>query len=309
MVKLNRPKIIVKFLWNNFGALKIFSTVLCLYLILDLFQQYLFKKPTLTSTTRTFLTSKNFPVITLCHQEQIDKESLESNGFKNIFYYRTGMGDITYRNGTHQRVSWKGNGSKTVYEVHDEIPLLKSAIDCPKNSSFWFERKQNDLENNRVGRKRLSFKLTRALYPNHRCCKVNIQNLEDVNIIKAIRIADTTLNSNKNFSSYKLYLSDQISDSPFKLAKEFNLGDEMSITSKEIGLHKRYKVKVSQEHHVEDDPKYPCIKYHENGEYGECLEQEMIKNVQRQLNCTPPWVTDNKVKNQYQIFAIICRLL
>ena len=290
-------KIIFKYLWNNYGALKILFMAAGFYLIFDLFWKYLVEKPTLTSSTRTEITSRSFPVITVCHHEQIDKSSLESNGIKNLFYYRSGGGDPSYNNGTHQTISWNGNSSKGVYEVYDEIALLKSAIDCPKNSSFWYKKKQKDFEgSNLVGRKPLYFNLTMALYPNHKCCKANLPNLEDVEIIKAIRIADATFNPNKIFRSFRLYLSDQISDTPFTLAKNFNLGDEITITNNEtLELHKRYKVKVSQEHHIDGDPKYPCINYLKHGEYGKCLEKEMIKSVLKHLNCTPPWLTANKV--------------
>ena len=289
---MNISRILIKFLWKDFGAVKIFCTILCLGLIFDIFFKFLVEKPTLTSATKTFFTGRNFPVITLCHHEQIDKPSLESNGFKNFYYYRTGL-PLTNGNGTHVKISWNVNGSEGAIE--DKIAFLKSAMDCPWNSSFSFEKIRNDFEGNMLERKPLYFHLTRALYPNHRCCKANIKDHYDANIIKAIRIADTTLKPNKNLSSYKIYLSDQISDSPFTLAKKFDLGDEIAITSDETGWHKRYKIKVSQEKHVEGDPKYPCIKYHQHGEYGECLEKEMIKHVKKQLNCTPPWVTDNKV--------------
>ena len=288
-------KNIKTFLWNDFGALKIFFTTLCSGLIFHISFEYLVEKPTLTSTRKTFFTAKLFPVITLCHHDQIDKKSLESEGFRNSYFYRTGEGDITSRNDTHQRISWNGNGTNSVYEVHDKITLLRTPIDCPNNSYFWFERKRNDLVENVVEMKPLSFNLTRVLYPNHMCCKVNIPDLKEENLIKAISI--TTLNSNENFMSYKLYLSDQISDSPFTLTEKFNLGDEIIINKNEIGWHKNYKVKMSQEHHVEGDPKYHCIKYHQHGEYGGCLEKKMIEIVIKKFNCTPPWVTDNKVTN------------
>ena len=291
------PKIIQKYLWKNFGAVKISCTALCFVLIFDLFIKYFVEKPTLTSSTKTDITSKNFPMVTVCHHEQIDKSSLETNGFKNSFYYRSGFSN---NNGTHHKISWNGNSSKSVYEVYDKITLLKSVTECPKDSSFWYTKKLKDFEGNLVGEKPINFNLTMALYPNHKCCKAILPNLEDVDIIKGIRIADRSHNFNTNFRSYKLYLSDQISDSPFTLAKNFNLGDEITITNNEtIELHKRYKVKVSQENHVEGDQKYPCINYVKHGEYGECLEKEMIKIVQKQLNfnCTPPWLTENEVDN------------
>ena len=152
-------KIIRKYLWNNFGAVKISCTALCFVLIFDLFIKYFVEKPTLTSSTRTDITSRNFPMITVCYYEQIDKSSLESNGIKNLFYYRTGEGDPSYNNGTHHKISWNGNSSKSVYEVYENMTLLKSAMDCPKNSSFWYKKKRKDFEGNLVGRKPLYFNL------------------------------------------------------------------------------------------------------------------------------------------------------
>ena len=113
---------------------------------------------------------------------QIDKSGLETNGFKNSFYYRSGGRSPSSNNGTHNKISWNGNSSESVYEVYDKITLLKSVTDCPRNSSFRYKKKLKDFEGNLVGEKPLNFSLTMALYPNYKCCKTKLPNLEDVDI-------------------------------------------------------------------------------------------------------------------------------
>ena len=43
-----------------------------------------------------------------------------------------------------------------------------------------------------------------------------------------------------------------------------------------------------------DDPRNPCIDYKVKGEYGGCIEKEMRRQNSKFLNCTPPWMTDNR---------------
>ena len=75
--------VIRKYVWKNFGALKFFCTLTCLYLLYDLFYQFFVLKPTLTQTSKQKFTSRNLPAITLCHHEQFDLSNLEANGFQN----------------------------------------------------------------------------------------------------------------------------------------------------------------------------------------------------------------------------------
>ena len=142
----------------------------------------------------------------------------------------------------------------------------------------------------------MSFILKRAVYPNHVCCRAVYPDLEDVNVIKGIRISDVSLKTQELLNSYKIYLSDTIIDSQFTLAKQIINGDQVSVSEKEVGSNKGYRIWLSQTQHVEGDPKYHCYNYQKPGEYDKCLEAEMIKQIKRKLDCVPPWITDDKVK-------------
>ena len=56
----------------------------------------------------------------------------------------------------------------------------------------------------------------------------------------------------------------------------------------------KYKVKVLEDIKLEDDPKKPCTDYKIRGEYARCVENEIIQQNLKYLNCTPPWMTENK---------------
>ena len=56
-----------------------------------------------------------------------------------------------------------------------------------------------------------------------------------------------------------------------------------------------YKVYLYQEEHLEDNPNFNCKNYLHPGYYHKCLENGIIKEFKKMVNCTPPWATDNEV--------------
>ena len=69
------------------------------------------------------------------------------------------------------------------------------------------------------------------------------------------------------------------------------LGDKL-VSSKDGYMV--YKVKILEESNIEGDPKYPCKEYKIMGQYAKCLENEVIKEHSKFINCTPPWMTKNE---------------
>ena len=90
MKTIMNMSVIRKYLWQNFGAVKIVCTLTCFYLLYDLFYQFFVLKPTSTQTSKQKFTSRNLPTLTLCHNEQFDLSNLEANGFNNHLSYRSG---------------------------------------------------------------------------------------------------------------------------------------------------------------------------------------------------------------------------
>ena len=125
------------------------------------------------------------------------------------------------------------------------------------------------------------------MYPYQTCCKVVTPEVTKSHVVHYLQIAA----ENKSYTSFKAFLFDPLTESFFNLHKSTMLGD--NIVSSPNGLI-NYKVKILEDIKMEDTPDYPCIEYGTNGEYARCLEDEILKDNFKFINCTPPWMTDSE---------------
>ena len=257
--------------------LKLIFTIFASYLILDTFYTLLVRKPTFTSNERRPLNEEDFPQIIFCPQPSIDVNALNANGYPGADVYFRGL----TKNADNMN-GWAGNKSEDIKKLSLEISSLKSVDECgPK-------RKPRLDRINSANVSRINFNLTNALSPFHICCKV-IPPKEAFNY--PLQYLSVSPLHNSLIESYKVFLTDYLSTSIFDQYQTVMLGDEI-ISSNNGRMH--YKVKVWEEIHLEGDPNYPCIDYKVSGEYAKCVENEMVKENLKFLNCTPPWMTINE---------------
>ena len=192
-------------------------------------------------------------------------------------------------------MTWSGNASEEVRKVYEEISVLKSVKDCPfgDESIFWFKNDDKWIQ------EFVSFKLSKALFPFHTCCKViNPQNNTQNNPINGLQISFSV--KNKPFESLKVFMADQLTSSFYDLHKRYVLDDDLVSSSNGI---MNYKVKVLEIENLQGDPENLCINYMSKDVYGKCLETEILKQNSKFLNCSPPWMTDKEdhwCKGNYQ---------
>ena len=189
-------------------------------------------------------------------------------------------------------MGWAGNRTgMSPKKVLEKISVVKSIDDCHsfKNSYVWYKPNNTNVED--TGFELMKFELTRGLYPNPTCCKVIDPVASKNYVINGFSISFN--GSNNQYKSFKIIVSDKVSSSVFKQHNTNVLGDEILTPKDENGfLH--YKIKIAQEIHLEDDPNYSCINYKTSGNFHHCLENEIIKENMKILNCTPPWMTDDE---------------
>ena len=241
-------------------------------------------KPTFTFQASRMLNSEDFPDMIFCPKPSVNINALISHGYQGKDYYNWGV-DSFWFDGEKQ-IGWIGNKSVTMKEVSDEISVLKSVDDCllidSEDSEVWSEAEDATVYP--------KFELTRAMYPNHICCKLIMQqNNTDAYVFHAAQFEFSF--KNKSFSSFTILMDDKITASLFNQHKQKMLGDKVKPNSKGISI---FKIKLMEKEHVEDDPKYPCKNYRVRGEYGRCLEKEILRQNFKLLNCTPPWMTKNE---------------
>ena len=79
----------------------------------------------------------------------------------------------------------------------------------------------------------------------------------------------------------------------FSFHKTKILGDKI-VTKPDLHGFLSYKIEIKEEIHLEDDPNYKCIDYNIAGDYHKCLEKVVMSNTFNYMNCTPPWMTEDK---------------
>ena len=140
--------------------IKICFIALTSYLLFNEMLVFLVTKPTLTSVTQTSIKPEDFPVFLICPKQGFDLQSLHKLGYPYSTFY--GRGII---NSTKNQISWVGNQTKmNVTEVINQVSTFKSLKDCPIV--------EGKLKRNGTRYIKLDVELTRAMYPNGRCCRV-----------------------------------------------------------------------------------------------------------------------------------------
>ena len=85
-----------------------------------------------------------------------------------------------------------------------------------------------------------------------------------------------------------MLLSDRESAAFFMMNK-FNLEGSQLVSEHSKPGQEKYKIKIMEEIHMENDPNYSCRNYQPR-EYDLCLEAEFTRQTLSLLNCTQPWM-------------------
>ena len=250
-----------------------------LLLILEELYTFFVLKPTLTSSSKRNIEEKfDFPQILICPEPSVDTEAMTSLGYSSIDFYVNGLEESD-----DGRLGWAGNNSESIEEVSEKISVIKSIDDCPIEKESWSWSK-TEWEN-------LRFKLKKVPYPHHICCELVPPKFAESSHIVGIQLAFSF--TNKSFNSYRIFMADNLTESFFTFHKNKMLGDKIR-SKPDINGFLTYKIQIKEEIHLEDDPNYHCINYNTAGEYHKCLEKVIMNDLLNHLNCTPPWMTDDK---------------
>ena len=259
---------------KDYNIIKTFFILIASYFIFEQVYMCFVLKPTLTYSTSRNMKFVDLPEIILCPEPSYDIEAAKLRGYNGIEFYYYGVKSFDI-GGKYEPIGWAGSiKSESVRRVAEELSVLKSADDCPKryHSYLWFEDGSDTFGN---------FKLTKALYPYHICCKL-IPPIKT----KPIRVQGINIQFH---TSFKVFLADQLTASMFDQNKVKMIGDDIKANYKGVN---NYRVKILEEEKLENDPSSLCIDYKVEQEYAKCLEDEIMRQNSKFMNCTPPWMTE-----------------
>ena len=265
----------IVFVFKDFKLIKFCFAVITIYLLYDELRIFFIEKPTLSSTTKSRLRPGNYPDIIICPVPGYDQAAIQRLGYESSYYYS--MGRLS-----SGLTGWFGNQTQLTRDSF----VFKSPADCPDIAAK-FRVKGRLLE------ERFEMFLTRGIFPNGICCKANTPKLAESGILNTIYFTVTISEyRNSQVTGFKMLLSDRESSAFFMLNK-FNMEGSQLVSRKNLVGQEKYKIKILEETHQEDDPNYSCRNYLPT-QYDLCLETEFTRQTLELLNCTPPWMTDSR---------------
>ena len=266
-------------LCNDYGWIKFFFTLLCLYLIFEESYDAFVERPTLTSTKKENMTKEDFPVITICPDPSVNLQHLKSIGFKDLWDYKSGRVDNTELK--RLNFGWTGNTTDDVKNILESLSVFKSSEDCP---FVWLEYLDPGDSNKILQGVAAETELKFALHPFHICCRVIVPSIGKDNSIRDVYIFQGN-------QSIKVLLSDKSSSSIFTQSNKNIIGEP--IKAKRY-RSPSYSIKIFQEINLPNSPNFECVEYKRADDYDQCLKTRIVSDTLAMVNCTPPWLTEDE---------------
>ena len=66
------------------------------------------------------------------------------------------------------------------------------------------------------------------------------------------------------------------------------VGDSIEVKIDKENWRKAYKTKISQNNHVQGDPRFKCSVYTEDHSYNDCVQAEVLQFFDKEIGCQPP---------------------
>ena len=85
MVKERIGAKLTKYLWYDYGLIKLGLTAACLFLLTQPIYQFLIEKPTITVPTKEDLRPEDLPVIIVCPEPKVNLTALTFLGYENLY--------------------------------------------------------------------------------------------------------------------------------------------------------------------------------------------------------------------------------
>ena len=243
--------------------LKLGFITVTLLLLYKEFATFFVEKPTMRVQETDVLSKETAPNVLVCAEPPFDTEVLEEHGYTELYRYALGVLGPAKRNEEFKVTGWAGNGTANSTDLLTQLSVLKSehyvgAYEILKFPNFTFAKRR----------------VTYPTYPLGKCVHVS-HKTEDVHhslhLIPRERV--------------KIVLRDPINSANFGETPSAMGGDK--IVGKE-GLRRKFRIKIKQTLHEEDDPEFECTRYSPNQTYSLCVRQKIFNWLDKVLGCLPP---------------------
>ena len=239
-------------------------------------------KPTSTSSEVVKLDAETFPDVVICGDPAIDRNLSTRYGYNDPAVYWLGQ------NGSYggNFIGWNGvEGQKDSVEVRDELLNMKMGNKLVNTN--WYVLRAGGFESNYP-----SAEFRMVTFPYGRCQLLKPPQHSEISGYW-LEFHETNF---KSFTHLNILLMDPV-NSPLIYPTNFQMKGKIQIKTLKKGWHP-YQIKISQYHHVEEDPQYDCKEYSLNNTYGDCIKEEWKGKFLGMLNCTPPMLDLGQMCNK-----------
>ena len=265
---------------SNAISLKSLFTLICTILTVLLICQELYTfsivKPTTTSNEERGLQTTDLPDVVFCLEPAFDLETLNQFGYRVDSYFQGSpsgeWGDF---------VCWNGQGmEKSSQDILNEVLVFDDNILGQLVKKAKYADQQNELKPEMMFRE--------LAYPFGRCLIVSPPNETSTRSIHP-NILYLSLGLLKKGTRLKIFFMEKSSSLQL-------YPNEMEMTGEKLDLKLwrdppekvTYKVKISQNQHVQGDPLFNCAVYTIDDSYNDCVQNELLEFFDKEIGCQPP---------------------
>ena len=274
----------MKRLWKtikDFFKITHFFAVMCTTLTLLLVYQelvnFIFTKPTTTSTEEKNLQNEDLPEVVVCAEPGFNLAVQESYGYGRHHYYRGFIGD--------KFVGWNGgkDEEKSSRQILDDIFAIKGLTLISDHEGGYSEDFVLMIKPN------ISTKI--LFHPYGRCLSVSPPQFDgNLNTLKVF-FNSSYINHLGSFSEkLVLYFIDTKNSAEIYPDTFAMKGDpiEMRLDTQTL-VHLSYETKITRSHHIPGDPLLDCTEYAtEDNSFNDCIHNELIGFFHEKIGCAPP---------------------
>ena len=266
----------------NFGnILTLVCSLLTLLLISQELYSFLVIKPTTTSKEEKELQPSDLPEIVLCLYPGFDSNVLEKYGYTINKYYRGSMDGKKF-------VGWNGNQteSKSSEDILEQILVVDKTFQSLLNFVA-FSKDHADMFTN------ADVHFRTLVYPHGRCMSIGLPKPKLAN--HGINCLSFGINKtfvglqNLTSTELRVYFMDK-TNSVLLYPEDMEMtGDQVKMNlEQEEPEALSFKVQISHNEHVEDDPLLGCDVYTKDNPYSICAQKELFETFKKEIGCVPP---------------------
>ena len=254
----------------------VICTALTLLLVYQELVNFIFTKPTTTSTEEKSLKNEDLPKVIVCTEPGFNLEVQKKYRYSRHQYYRGFIGD--------KFVGWNGgkDEKKSSNEILDDVFAIKDLTLISGHVGGYTEDFVQMIKPN-ISTKTL-------FHPYGRCLSIRPPEFEgNLNTLKVFFNSSYIKNLGSLSEKLVLYFMDSI-NSPEIYPDTFAMkGDPIQMRlDLQTLVHISYETKITRSHHIPGDPLLDCTEYAEDKTYNDCILNELHGFFEEKIGCHPP---------------------